>query len=478
MANTIAILGTLDSKGPEHAYIADALHRAGFTTLLIDVGSLDAPSITPDITRTEVLAALTAANASAASETAAILARRDRGECVALMARAATALITALHTFGRIQGIISLGGGGGTAIATTAMRALPIGFPKLMVSTLASGQVAPYVGPSDITMMPAIVDVSGLNRVSRAIFTNAAGAIGGMVTARFPAPSPTSPSPQSPTAATIPAVPTATQSSPTVAQSSPTATQSSATATQSSASTQPGISLTPASFASPDKPLIVASMFGNTTACVTTAKRLLEEAGYEVLTFAATGNGGRAMESLIASGLVSGVLDITTTEWADELVGGVLTAGPDRLDATARANIPAIIAPGCLDMVNFGERSSIPKKFADRTFYQHNPQVTLMRTSPTECAQLGHILAEKINRYTPPVTVLLPLRAISVISAPGQPFHSPEADTALFTALRHHLRPDITVVTHDVEINDPLFAHACANALLAHLRPIQITAAQ
>jgi len=471
MANTIAILGTLDSKGPEHAYIADALHRAGFTTLLIDVGSLDAPSITPDITRTEVLAALTAANASSASATAAILARRDRGECVALMARAATALITALHTSGRIQGIISLGGGGGTAIATTAMRALPIGFPKLMVSTLASGQVAPYVGPSDITMMPAIVDVSGLNRVSRAIFTNAAGAIGGMVTARFPAPSPTSPSPQSPTTATIPAVPTATQSS-------ATATLSSPTGAQSSASTLPGISLVPASSASPDKPLIVASMFGNTTACVTTAKRLMEEAGYEVLIFAATGNGGRAMESLIASGLVSGVLDITTTEWADELVGGVLTAGPDRLDATARAHIPAIIAPGCLDMVNFGERSSIPQKFADRTFYQHNPQVTLMRTSPTECAQLGHILAEKINRYTAPVTVLLPLRAISVISAPGQPFHSPEADTALFTALRHHLRPDITVVTHDVEINDPLFAHACANALLAHLRPIQITAAQ
>jgi uncharacterized protein (UPF0261 family) len=450
MANTIAILGTLDSKGPEHAYIADALHRAGFTTLLIDVGSLDAPSIKPDITRTEVLAALTAANASSASATAAILARRDRGECVALMARAATALITALHTSGRIQGIISLGGGGGTAIATTAMRALPIGFPKLMVSTLASGQVAPYVGPSDITMMPAIVDVSGLNRVSRAIFTNAAGAIGGMVTARFPAPSPTSPSPQSPTTATIPAVPTATQSS-------ATATLSSPTGAQSSASTLPGISLVPASSASPDKPLIVASMFGNTTACVTTAKRLMEEAGYEVLIFAATGNGGRAMESLIASGLVSGVLDITTTEWADELVGGV---------------------PGCLDMVNFGERSSIPQKFADRTFYQHNPQVTLMRTSPTECAQLGHILAEKINRYTAPVTVLLPLRAISVISAPGQPFHSPEADTALFTALRHHLRPDITVVTHDVEINDPLFAHACANALLAHLRPIQITAAQ
>jgi uncharacterized protein (UPF0261 family) len=332
------------------------------------------------------------------------------------MGRSAAALVTSLHAAGRIHGIISLGGGGGTAIATAAMRALPIGFPKLMVSTLASGQVAPYVGTTDITMMPAIVDVSGLNRVSRAIFTNAAGAIAGMVSALLH------------------------QSS--AGQAAPS---------------------------SADKPLIVASMFGNTTACVTEAKKILEAAGYEVLVFAATGNGGRAMEALIASGLVAGVLDITTTEWADELVGGVLTAGPDRLDATAKAKIPAIVAPGCLDMVNFGERASVPAKFAGRTFYQHNAQVTLMRTTPEECAQLGRILAEKINRYAAPVTVLLPLRAISVISAPGQPFHSPEADTALFTSLKKSLRPDIPVIERETEINDPAFAHACAEALLQHL---------
>ncbi len=418
--STIAVLGTLDSKGPEHAFVAAAIRRAGHAPLLIDVGSLDAPAITPDIARAEVLAALP-------GDHAAILARRDRGECVTLMARAAAALVTTLHTTGRIDGIISLGGGGGTAIATTAMRALPIGFPKLMVSTLASGQVAPYVGTTDITMMPAIVDVSGLNRVSRAIFTNAAGAIAGMVTAHLSAQSPSSyPSP-------------------------------------SSHPTPPP----------PDRPLIVASMFGNTTACVTEAKRLLEAAGYEVLVFAATGNGGRAMESLIASGLVTGVLDITTTEWADELVGGVLTAGPARLDATAKAHLPAIIAPGCLDMVNFGEPASVPAKFAGRLFYQHNPQVTLMRTTPAECAELGRILAEKINRYTAPVTVLLPLRAISVISAPGKPFNSPEADTALFTSLRQHLRPDIPVLTPDVEINDPLFARACAESLMKNIDPFQ-----
>jgi uncharacterized protein (UPF0261 family) len=210
-------------------------------------------------------------------------------------------------------------------------------------------------------------------------------------------------------------------------------------------------------------------MFGNTTACVTEAKRIVEEAGYEVLVFHATGTGGRSMEALIASGLVAGVLDITTTEWADELVGGILGAGPDRLDAAAKARVPAIVAPGCLDMVNFGERASVPAKFAGRTFYQHNPQVTLMRTTPDECAQLGRIIAEKINAYTAPVTVLLPLRAISIISAPGQPFHDPAADEALFTAIRTHLRSGIPIVEMDNAINDPAFARACAEALLANM---------
>ncbi len=405
---TIAVLGTFDTKGPEHAFIAAAIRAAGHTPLLIDVATLSAPAITPDIT------ADTVARAAGEPDYAALLARRDRGECVTFMGRAAAKLVASLQAAGRIHGIISLGGGGGTAIATAAMRAVPIGFPKLMVSTLASGQTAPYVGSTDITMMPAIVDVSGINRVSRAIFENAAGAICGMVAA-FEA-----------------------------------------------------RRIAPVSAA--EKPLIVASMFGNTTACVTEAKRILEAAGYEVLVFAATGNGGRAMESLIASGLVAGVLDITTTEWADELVGGVLTAGPERLDATAKAKIPAIVAPGCLDMVNFGEPSSIPPRFAGRTFYQHNPQVTLMRTTPAECTELGRILAEKINRYTAPVTVLLPLRAISIISAPGQPFHSPEADAALFTSLRTHLRADIPVIEHDVAINDPFFARACAEALLDGIR--------
>lgn len=402
---TIALLGTFDSKGPEHAFLADCIRARGFDTLLINAGSLSEPGLKPDVSSDEVAAA-------SGQDWKQVLARQDRGECVTLMAQGAACVVADLASKGRIQGIISLGGGGGTAICTAAMRALPIGFPKVMVSTLASGNTAPYVGTKDIVMIPAIADVAGINRLTRVIFENAAGAICGMVQAAE------------------------------------------------------GRKQAPVE----DKPLIVASMFGNTTACVTEAKRILEEAGYEVLVFAATGNGGRAMEALIESGMVAGVLDITTTEWADELCGGVLNAGPDRLDAAAKAHVPAIVAPGCLDMVNFGEPQTVPAKYAGRTFYQHNPQVTLMRTTSDECAELGRIIAGKVSAYTAPVTVLLPLKAISVISAEGKPFHDAAADQALFGALKSHLRPGVPVREMDMEINDPAFAAACAQALLENIR--------
>ncbi|MCA9073193.1 MAG: Tm-1-like ATP-binding domain-containing protein, partial [Planctomycetaceae bacterium] len=330
-----------------------------------------------------------------------------RGACVSALPEAAPKLLRQLQQQGRIDGVISLGGGGGTAIGTAAMRALPIGFPKLMVSTLASGNTAHYVGTKDITMMPSIVDIAGLNRVSRMIFQRAAGAICGMVGVRVSS--------------------------------------------------------------EKDRPLIVASMFGNTTECINAAIPILEEANYEVLVFHATGTGGQAMESLIESGLVAGVLDITTTEWADELVGGVLSAGPTRLEAAGKAGVPAIVVPGCLDMVNFGPRETISEKFADRKFVIHNPQVTLMRTTSEECRELGHILAEKINAYTAPVTVLIPQRAISIISAKGQPFEDPEADDTLFRSLDSELRDDIRVQWEDQEINDPEFARACAIALLRNI---------
>ncbi len=401
---TIALLGTMDTKGVEHGFVAELICARGHDTLVIDLGTDGPPQLAPDISRDEVAAL-------AGLDLAAIVARHDRGEAVAAMSQAAPLILSKLHAEGRIDGVLSLGGGGGTAIATAGMRALPLGFPKLMVSTLASGNTAQYVGVKDIVMMPSIVDVAGLNRISRTILSRAAGAICGMVES-------------------------------------------------AAAPAQPG---------GDDRPIIVASMFGNTTECVQHAKKILEGAGYEVLVFHATGIGGRTMESLIESGLVSGVLDVTTTEWADELVGGFLGAGPARLEAAARRGIPAVVAPGCLDMVNFHGPETVPARFAGRTLYKHNPQVTLMRTNAGECAQLGRILAEKVNLSTGPVTVLLPKTAISVISAPGQPFHDPDADAALFDAIKSGLRRDIPVVELDCTINDPAFAEACAKALLTQL---------
>ena len=288
----IAVLGTMDTKAEELGHVAQEIRRLGHAPLLVDVGTGGPPRIAPDITREAVAAA-------ASIELAALIARQDRGECVAAMAAAAAAFVPRLAREARIDGIIALGGGGGTAIGTAAMRALPIGFPKLMVSTLASGNTAPYVGGRDIVMFPSIVDLSGLNRVSRLLLSRAAGAICGMIAQR-PAPEPS------------------------------------------------------------DRPVIVASMFGNTTLCVTAARAILEQAGYEVLIFHATGAGGKTMEGLIESGMASGVLDVTTTEWADELVGGILSAGNTRLDAAKEAGVPTVVAPGCLDMVNFGEPASVP----------------------------------------------------------------------------------------------------------------------
>lgn len=404
MAN-IALLGTMDTKGDEHGFVAQEIRRQGHKPVVIDVGSLEEPRLKPDIGREEVARA-GGANLSE------LQSRRDRGETIAAMAKGAAAVVQSLYQEGRIDGIISMGGGGGTAIGTAAMRGLPVGFPKVMVSTLASGNTAQYIGPSDLLMFPSIVDVAGLNRISRTIFSAAAGALCGMVDAaqrRRKDPS-------------------------------------------------------------SDKPLIAASMFGNTTDCVQNAKRVLEENGYEVLVFHATGTGGRTMESLVASGLVAGVLDVTTTEWADEWVGGVLGAGPHRLEAAARNGVPAVVAPGCLDMVNFHAPETVPSKFQGRKFYQHNPQVTLMRTTKDECKELGRILAEKLNVSKGPVTVMIPLRAISVISAPGQSFHDPEADAALFQQLKSNLRKDIQVIEMDCEINDPAFANACAETLLQNIQ--------
>ena len=392
---TIAILGTLDSKAEEHSFIAERIRERGHNVALIDVGTGGEPQITPDNSRYEVAAAT-------GVDLKSLIERHDRGACVVAMSEAAPIFLAQLVEAGTINGVVSLGGGGGTAIGTAAMRALPIGFPKLMVSTLASGNTAHYVGTKDIVMMPSIVDVSGLNRISRTIFTRAAGAICGMVEAKID---------------------------------------------------EEG-----------GKPLIVASMFGNTTTCVNEAKAILEEAGYEVLVFHATGSGGQAMESLIESGMVSGVLDVTTTEWADEVVGATLSAGPTRMDAMTKAKVPAVVAPGCVDMANFGSRETVPPEFEGRNFYIHNPQVTLMRTNAKECAEIGKVIAIKANANTAPVAILNPLKAVSEINGEGQAFYDQEADTALFKAIRTNAQ--VEVIDLEETINSFVFARACAEKLL------------
>jgi len=394
-AKNIAILGTLDSKGHEHQFLADQIKARGHQVTLIDLGTGSNPQVTPHISRYDVAKA-------AGLDLQPLIDAQDRGACVVAMAEAAPVLVKQLQEEGKIDGVISLGGGGGTALATSCMRELPIGFPKVMVSTLASGNTAHYIGTKDITMIPSIVDVAGLNSISKTIFTRAAGAISGMVESNIDN--------------------------------------------------------------SNDKPLIVASMFGNTTDCINTAKNVLEDAGYEVLVFHATGTGGKTMEALIETGMVQGVLDLTTTEWADEVTGATLSAGPTRMDAMTKAQVPAVIAPGCLDMANFGERDSVPEKYANRLFYIHNPQVTLMRTNPEECAQLGEIIAKKANANPAPTAILNPLKTVSVISAEGQPFYAPEADKALFEAIHKHAT--VEVIDYDEAINSDVYAIAAAHKLL------------
>jgi uncharacterized protein (UPF0261 family) len=395
---TIVVMGALDTKGAELQYLTRQIEGRGHRTLVVDVGVMGAPAFAPSITREDV--------ASAAGESLArLVADADRGRAVTAMSKGASAIALRLLEQGELDAIIAMGGGAGTTVGTAAMRALPLGIPKVMVSTLASGDVRGFLGVKDITMIPAIVDISGLNRISRGVFARAAGAVCGMVESSV--------------------------------------------------------------VAGDDAPTIVASMFGNTTPCVERARAILEQNGFEVLVFHATGSGGQTMESLIDAGQAAGVLDVTTTEWADELVGGVMSAGPHRLEAAARTGTPAVIAPGCLDIVNFWAPETLPEQFRGRRIYQHNPKQTLVRTTPEENAELGRIIASKLNMSTGPVAVYLPLRGISVISAAGGPYHWPEADEALFDALRTHLRKDIPLHELDHHINDAPFAEAMAQGLLA-----------
>lgn len=399
----ILLIGTLDTKGSEFQFVRDLLRASGHNTLVIDCAVLGPPAFAPDIGREELFRA-------AGTTHEAVVKKSDRGEAVTLAAKGAAALARKLHSEGKVDGVLSLGGSAGTTIGTAAMRELPLGVPKVMVSTLASGQVRPYVGVRDIFMLYSVVDISGLNRISRQVLMNAASAMAGMVAAR-----------------------------------------------QSKSGQSSGAA---------DKPLITATMFGVTTPCVEAARRPIEAAGYEVLVFHATGTGGQTMEGLIKDGLISGVLDVTTTELADELVGGVLSAGPDRLTAAAMSGVPQVISVGALDMVNFGAPDTVPAKFKDRKFYQHNPTVTLMRTTPEENDKLGKEIAHKASAAKGPTAILVPLKGVSAIDKEGGPFWWPQADKALFDSIRLWKAKNVELIEMDCHINDAAFAEAVSQTLL------------
>ena len=401
VAKTIAIIAALDTKGEEARLIRDYVAGQGLRPLVIDTGVLGEPSIPSDVSRAEVAKA-------GDTELSELVRTRDKARAMEVMTRGAGQVAARLYAEKRLDGIVGLGGSAGTAIATSAMRALPVGVPKLCVSTVAAGDTRPYVGTKDVTMMYSVVDVAGINRLSARILTNAAGAIVGMVAAEPPRLA--------------------------------------------------------------ERPLVAASMFGNTTPCVDRARKTLEEAGYEVLVFHATGAGGQTMESLIIDGFIAGVFDVTTTEWADELAGGVFSAGPHRLEAAAKAGVPSVIAPGCLDMVNFWGPETVPEKYRGRNLYKWNPNVTLMRTTPEENAQLGRIIAEKANLSTGPVAVLIPLKGVSQLDSPGGAYWWPEADRALFDAIKQNLRKDIPLIELDYNINDPEFADHAASVLLEMMK--------
>lgn len=397
---SVYLLATLDTKGQEAALVRDELVRCGMSVTVVDIGCLGPPQIAADIAREQVFAA-------AGANLSEVQLRRDRGDAVTLAARGAEQLARQDFLRGRVSGVLALGGSAGTTIGTAAMRALPLGVPKLMLSTLASGQVRHYVGDKDIVMFNSVVDIAGINQITRPILTNAARAMAGMIAFK-----------------SCDEIPKAGQ-----------------------------------------KPLIAATMFGVTTPCIEQARPILEAAGYEVLVFHATGSGGQAMESLIDEGLIAGVLDITTTELADELVGGFLSAGPNRLTAAARRGIPQVVSVGATDMVNFHAPDSVPEKFRSRQFYQHNPSVTLMRTTADENRLIGAAIGRNVAASIGPAAIVLPRRGVSAIDRSGGPFDDPQARDALFQAIRQSAGV-IPVIELDCHINDAQFAEAAARRLI------------
>jgi uncharacterized protein (UPF0261 family) len=389
----VYVIGTCDTKGAELRFACARVRRAGAVPVLVDI-STAVPDRRADVTA-ETVASCHADGSQA------VLGHGDRGRAVSAMAEALKRYLVSRRDIGAVLG---LGGSGNTAIVTAAMRALPVGVPKIMVSTLASGNVAGFVGPTDIMMMHAVTDIAGLNAISRAIIGNAAHAAAGMALTRVPK-------------------------------------------------------------VRKRKPAIGFTMFGVTTPCVNEIRRRLEPA-CESFVFHATGTGGQSFEKLADSGLLDGVFDITTTEVADYLVGGILPCTDDRFGAFIRNPVPYVGSVGACDMVNFGARSTVPSRFAGRRLHIHNAHVTLMRTTPEENARIGAFIVDRVNRMSGPVRFLLPLRGVSAIDAAGQPFHDPAADAALFAAVREGWRParGRKLIELDLHINDPAFAEAAVAA--------------
>lgn len=394
----ILMMGTFDTKGNEFAYLYEELKRRGMNVIAMNTGVMGDTKRFP----IDIPATLVARQGGTPLQE--LRDRADRGAAMKVMCAGARAQVVKMCREGTIHGVIGMGGGGGTSIITTAMQALPVGFPKVCITTLASGNTSEYVGSRDILLFPSIVDICGINRFSRTIISRAAGAICGM------------------------------------AELDPLPSEG-------------------------EKPIVFVSMFGSTTKCVEMCIPQLEDAGYSTLVFHATGSGGRAMEELIREGYGVAALDITTTEWADELCGGVLTAGSARLDGPGAAGIPHVIVPGCLDMVNFGSIGTVPERYGSRKLYEWNPMVTLMRTTVEENRKLGEILAQKANASPAPVAFCLPLRGVSILDDEGQPFWDPEADAALFDSIRKNARPDIEIVAVDANVNTQRFADAAVDLL-------------
>lgn len=396
MRQSIYAMATMDTKADELCFVADCIRQANLDVVLVDL-STQGHSNLADITAQTVAQTHPKGAAN-------VLGLTDRGQAVTAMSEALQHWLSCEVKSGKVAGVIALGGSGGTAIVAPALQALPIGFPKLIVSTVASGNTQPYVGHSDITMMYSVVDIAGLNSVSRRVLSKAAHAIAGMVT------------------------------------------HSCAIAD--------------------NRPAIGMTMFGVTTTCVDTVRKTLETKGFDPLTFHATGTGGQSMENLVSNGLIGGVLDITTTEVADEVVGGIMPGGPRRFDIILESKIPYIMSLGALDMVNFGAQKTVPHKFTGRHFHVHNPHVTLMRTTIEENQEIAKWIAAKINRSTAPVEILIPELGLSMLDSKGEAFYDEEADRALFKTLEDEVHQTDTrrVTRHPYHINDTDFANALVTA--------------